>query len=98
MGKISLKSKIISIEEKLYIETTGIKTNNKIVYKENDKKVTILIFDNKIEMNRYSNDYEINLLFEKNKKTISHYNIFFVNKIYNLKKNIKKIRINNKKI
>lgn len=98
MGKISLKSKIISIEEKLYIETTGIKTNNKIVYKENDKKVTILIFDNKIEMNRYSNDYEINLLFEKNKKTISHYKIFGGNKIFNLETNTKKLSISDYKI
>ena len=52
MGKINLKAKLISDEENLEIETSGIKTSNKIVYKENNITVTILIYDNKIEMNR----------------------------------------------
>ena len=62
MGKINLKASLISDEENLSIETTGIKTGNKIVYKENNITVTILIFDNKIEMNRTCNEYKINLM------------------------------------
>ena len=67
MGKINLKASLISSEENLNIETTGIKTDNKIIYKENNITVTILIFNNKIEMNRTCNEYKINLVFEKQK-------------------------------
>ena len=76
MGKINLKANLISEEENLNIETSGIKTNNKIVYKENNITVTILIFNNKIEMNRTCNEYKINLIFEKDKITTSKYNVF----------------------
>ena len=76
MGKIYLKASLISDEENLNIETSGIKTKNKIVYKENNIIVTILIFNNKIEMNRTCNEYKINMIFEKGKKTISKYNVF----------------------
>ena len=76
MGKINLKAKLISDEENLNIEVSGIKTNNKIVYKENNITVTILIFDNKIEMNRTCNEYKINFVFDELEKTISKYNVF----------------------
>ena len=98
MGKISIKSKIVSSEDNVDIKVTGIRTNNKIVYKENDKRVTILIFDNKIEMNRYSNDYEINLIFEKGKKTISNYIIFGGSKMFELETITKKLSISDNKI
>ena len=42
MGKINLKATLISGEENLNIETSGIKTNNKIVYKENNISINIL--------------------------------------------------------
>ena len=98
MGKINLRAKLISDEENLNIEVSGIKTNNKIVYKENDITVTILIFDNKIEMNRICNDYKINLNFEKNKKTISTYQVFGGTKTFNLETNTKKLNITKDKI
>ena len=66
MGKINLSASLISEDEKLKIETSGIKTDKKIVYKENNITVTILISNNRIEMNRTCNEYKINLLFEKN--------------------------------
>ena len=84
MGKINLKASIISEEETLNIETTGIKTNNKIVYKENNVTVTVLIFNNKIEINRTCNEYKISLNFEKDKKTISKYQVFDGEKIFDL--------------
>lgn len=98
MGKISLKAKLISDEENIIIETFGIRTRRKIVYKENDITVTILIFDNKIEMNRLCNDYKVNLVFEKNKKTISNYEFFGGNKIFELETYTKKLNIDNNKI
>ena len=76
MGKINLKAKLISEEENLNINISGIKTSNKIIYKENNITVTILILTNRIEMNRSCNEYKINLIFDKHKKTISKYNVF----------------------
>jgi len=93
MGKINLKAKLISEEENMRIEVSGIKTNNKIIYKENDITVTILIFDNKIEMNRTCNEYKINFVFEKNKKTISTYQVFGMEKIFDLETKTKKLII-----
>ena len=93
MGKINLKANLISDEENLSIKTTGIKTDNKIVYKENNITVTILIFNNKIEMNRTCNEYKINLMFEKNKKTISNYQVFGMPKTFDLETKTKKLII-----
>ena len=93
MGKINLKAKLISEEENMRIEVSGIKTNNKIIYKENDITVTILQFDNKIEMNRICNEYKINFVFEKNKKTISTYQVFGMEKIFDLETKTKKLII-----
>jgi len=93
MGKINLKAKLISDDENLIIETAGIKTNKKLVYKENDITVTILIFDNKIEMNRSCNEYKINLVFENNKKTISNYQVFGMPKTFDLETKTKKLII-----
>lgn len=84
MGKINLKASLISDDENLNIETTGIKTKQKLVYKENNITVTILILNNKIEMNRTCNEYKINLIFEKDKKTISTYNVFGAPKVFEL--------------
>ena len=93
MGKINLKASLVSEEENLNIETAGIKTKNKIVYKENNITVTILIFKNKIEMNRTCNEYKINMIFEKGKKTISKYNVFGMPKEFLLETKTKKLEI-----
>ena len=98
MGKINLKASLISDEENLSIETTGIKTSNKIVYKENNITVTILIFNNKIEMSRTCNEYKINLIFEKEKDTISKYNVFGMPKEFLLETKTNKLIIEDNKI
>ena len=98
MGKINLKANLISDEENLNIEVSGIKTKNKIIYKENDITVTILIFDNKIEMNRSCNEYKINFIFEKNKKTISAYQVFGMSKTFDLETKTDKLLISDNKI
>ena len=93
MGKINLKASLISNEEKLNIETTGIRTGNKIVYKENNITVTILIFDNKIEMNRTCNEYKISLIFESGNVTVSKYSVFGMPKEFLLETNTTKLEI-----
>lgn len=98
MGKIYLTAKLISEEENLNIKISGIKTKNKIIYKENNITVTILIFNNKIEMNRTCNEYKINLIFEKNKKTISTYQVFGVSKVFDLETNTNKLIIKDNSI
>ena len=98
MGKVNLKASLIAEEENLNIETSGIKTNNKIVYKENNITVTILVFNNKIEMNRTCNEYKINLIFEKGKKTISKYNVFGMPKEFLLETKTKRLDITDSEI
>ena len=98
IGKINLKANLVSPDEILNIDTSGIKTSNKVVYKENNITVTILIENNKIEMNRTCNEYKINFVFEKNKKTISKYNVFGMPKEFLLETKTKKLNIKDNKI
>ena len=98
MGKINLKANLVSPDEILNIDTSGIKTSNKVVYKENNITVTILIQNNRIEMNRTCNEYKINLVFEKNKKTISTYQVFGMPKTFDLGTKTKKLIIKEEKI
>lgn len=93
MGKINLKANLVSPDEILNIDISGIKTSNKIVYKENTITVTILIQNNRIEMNRTCNEYKINLVFENNKKTISNYQVFGMPKTFDLETKTKKLII-----
>lgn len=53
----------------------GIKTNDKIVYKENDINVTILLDNNTIEMKRRTGDYIIELMFLDGKATSGNYHL-----------------------
>ena len=98
MGKVFLKSILISDIDNLKLDTNGIKTNNKIIYKENNITVTILIFNNKIEMNRSSDEYDINLLFELNTTTNSTYSFNGTNKKFTLLTYTKKLIIKDNKI
>ena len=51
----------------------GILNDNKLVYKEEDISVTILLKDNKIEMKRKSHDYCIELSFCEHKPSLGMY-------------------------
>lgn len=53
----------------------GIKTNDKIVYKENDINVTIFLDNNTIEMKRRTGDYIIELVFLDGKATSGNYHL-----------------------
>lgn len=96
--KINLKTHLISDEENLNIKTTGIKTKDTIMYKENDITVTIKLFKSKIEMNRLCKDYEINLIFEKNKKTMSTYKLLGIPKEFLLETKTSELKIEENKI
>jgi len=98
MSKINLKAKLISDDDNLNIETSGIKTNNKIVYKENNITVTIIYFNNRIEMNRTCNEFKINLVFEKGKQTISNYLLFGTSKTFDLSTYTNNLEINDEYI
>ena len=66
MGKINLKANLVSPDEILNIDVSGIKTSNKIVYKENNITVTILIQNNRITLlylNYFQKAYSKKLLF-----------------------------------
>lgn len=85
-------------EENLDFITDGIKKNNKITYKENNILVSVNILKNKIKMNRKCSEYEINLLFDKNKDTISTYSVFGGLKKFDLNTKTKNLIITEDKI
>ena len=93
MSKINLSAHILSDSDNIKIKTLGIKQRNKIIYKENNINVTIIIFSNRIEMKRVCEFYEINLIFEKNKITKSTYQ-FDSSKVLELNTLTKNLLIN----
>lgn len=99
MPKINLKVKLDSSEEKLDFKVKGIKDKNKIVYKENDITVTLLISDNKIVMKRVCNEYEINLIFTNDKSVnTSTYSVFGCPKVFELETKTNKLEINDNRL
>lgn len=98
MSKINLRLKLKSEEENLDLNIKGIKNNNKVIYKENNVNVTLIINKNTIEMNRSCNEYNINLVFEKDKTTMSTYKVFGASKEFLLETKTNKLQISNKKI
>ena len=97
MGKYKFVAKIHSDNEKNFTKGICIWNDNKIIYKENNISVTFIYSNNRIEMNRKSNEYEIYLKFEKNTKTNSIYKFIGGNKEFILKTFTKKIIIGKNK-
>lgn len=73
MPKIRIHSAVISPEETITKEAIGILQDNKIIYKEDNVDVTILIFDNKIRLSRVSEQYELNMEFIKDEEVPGNY-------------------------
>ena len=76
MTKIKCLTTLIENKLKIFENEVffGIKSGNKISYKENEIIVTILLEDNKIIMKRKSLEYEIYLEFvEKNNSTSKYF-------------------------
>ena len=98
MAKIKLKANLISEDDNLSISVNAIRLDNKIIYKENDIQVTLLINNNKIEMMRLALDYQINLIFEKNKNTTSTYKFIGGDKFFKLNTKTEKLKISDNKV
>ena len=79
MLKIRIHSAVISPEETITKEAIGILQDNKIIYKEDNVDVTILIFDNKIRLSRVSEQYELNMEFIKDEEVPGNYIIENIN-------------------
>ena len=98
MGKIKLREIFKSNEENIDINVVGILNKNKIIYKENDIKVTIVVFSNKILMSRLHSNYEIDFIFENGKTTNAVYKLKEYNKEFKLTIKTTKLVINEKYI
>ena len=98
MGKYKYRAKLDSIDDKIDANGICIYKDKKIIYQENNIKVTMKLFDNNIELSRVCNEYDILLILEKNKKTKSQYKIFGGSKIFELETYTKELIINDKKI
>ncbi len=75
MSKIKFDAKLKSKDENLHIFGIGIKSGNRISYKENDVKVTVYIYPNKVEMERVTDEYKVKLSFKLEDKELSTYKI-----------------------
>ena len=98
MGKIKLKEILKSNNENIDIDIIGILNKNKIIYKENDIRVTIVVLNNKILMNRLHNNYEIDFIFEEGKTTSATYKLKEYNKEFKLTIKTTKLVIEEKQI
>lgn len=99
MSKISIKSiiKNITEDEEVKVNCTGYKENNRIIYKDNDIDVTILINTNKIGIVRENDIYKLNLNFELN-NSYSTYELKENNLKFDLDIVLKELNIENNKI
>lgn len=70
-GYINLKENNESVYDRFFIK--GIRTDNKIIFKENDINVTIMFEDNRISMNRSTKDYTIRMKFVNNSSSSGSY-------------------------
>jgi uncharacterized beta-barrel protein YwiB (DUF1934 family) len=75
MAKIKINSSLKTKDDIILKELLGIYFDNKIVYKEENINVTILLEDNKIKLSRVTDEYEIIIDFIRNKKTEGVYYI-----------------------
>lgn len=75
VGKLKCLINLVEDDQKIFTNETffGMKSGNKISYKENDVIVTILVNNNKIMMKRRSADYEIHFQFEEKSNTVGKY-------------------------
>lgn len=75
MSKIKFDLKLKSKDENLHIFGLGVKSGNRITYKENDVKVTIYVYPNKVEMERVAKEYKVKLSFKLEDKELSTYKL-----------------------
>lgn len=100
MAKIKVKFYLNNITDNDVIkqEYIGLFNNNKIIFYENNKCVTIYNSDNKIVMNRISDDFKINMIFENKLDTLGTYYLNEYNSYFNIYIKTKKLEILDNKI
>lgn len=81
-GYINLKENNDYVYDRFFIK--GIRTDNKIIFKENDINVTIMFGDNRISMNRSTKDYTIRMEFVNNSSSSGSYYLNDYKKSINL--------------
>lgn len=75
MSKIKVDARLTSKEDNLRIIAVGDKTENRISYKEEEVRVTILTFPNKIEMERVTKEYKVKFIFSFDENDLSTYKL-----------------------
>jgi|GEM_PF-2339612 len=98
MSKINLKTKLYSDLEVIYeYSITGIKSINKLIYKEADVMVTLKTFKNQIMIERKNKDYTMLIDFNESLTTSLIYDIKGIGNT-NLKVKTKKLKIEDNNI
>ena len=75
MSKIKVDVRLTSKEDNLRIIAVGDKTGNRISYKEEEIRVTILTFPNRVEMERVAKEYRVKLVFSFDNNDLSTYKL-----------------------
>ncbi len=75
MSKIKFDAKLKSKDENLHIFGLGVRSDNRICYKEENVKVTLYIYPNKVEMERVTKEYKVKLSFKLEDKELSTYKV-----------------------
>ena len=75
MSKIKFDVRLKSKDDDLHVFGIGIKSDNRISYKENDVKVTVSVYPNKVIMERDTNEYSVKLSFKLEDKELSTYKL-----------------------
>lgn len=80
------------------INVSGIKTKNTYKYKENNILVIVKVDKNSLTINRHTDEYDINLVFNDAKSSTSTYSVFGGSKIFKLETYTNKLKIYDDKI
>lgn len=89
---------LLDAEEHLDLTVNGIKLENTYKYKENNVSVSVKIEDNILFINRKTNEYDVELILDKNKETVSYYSVFGAAKKFSLNTKVKKLKYNDSMI
>ena len=75
MSKIKFDAKLKSDNDDLHVFGIGMRTGNIISYKEDEVKVKVYIYPNKVEMERITDEYTVKLSFKLEDKEMSTYKL-----------------------
>ncbi len=75
LSKIRVEGQLKHQDECFYFDGTGILLKDKIIYRENDMNVTLKKEKNIVKLTRKNEEYQMNMIFEKGKKSDVFYEI-----------------------